>query len=68
MVIGIGHDYPTDFAPTNVDASCPEGDETVDLRSLITVDWWSKVEMQPALPGLRRQWRTTPGDFRTAAR
>ena len=30
----------------DVDASSPEGDETVDLRLLITVDGWSEVEMQ----------------------
>ena len=68
MAIGIGHDHPADLALADVDASRPEGDETVDLRLLITVDGWSEVEMQPVLPGLRRQWRTAPGDLRTAAR
>jgi len=38
----------------------PEEVETVDLRLLITVERWSEVEMQPVLPGLRHQWRTTP--------
>ena len=68
MAIGIGHDHPADLALADVDASRPEGDETVDLRLLITVDGWSEVEMQPVLPGLRHHWRTAPGDLRTAAR
>src|SRR5258707_5572365 len=68
MAIGIGHDHPADLTLADVDASRPEGDETVDLRLLITVDGWSEVEMQPVLPGLRHQWRTAPGDLRTAAR
>jgi hypothetical protein len=50
MAIGIGHDHPADLALADVDASRPEADETVDLRVLITVDRWSEVEMQPALP------------------
>src|SRR5258707_13241025 len=68
MAIGIGHDHPADLTLADVDASRPEGDETVDLRLLITVDGWSEVEMQPVLPGLRHQWRTAPGDLRTAPR
>ena len=68
MTIGIGHDHPTDFALANVDASRSEGNETVDLRLLITVDGWSEVEMQPVLPGLRRQGRAAPGDLRAAVR
>ena len=44
------------------------GDETVDLRLLITVGRWSEVEMQPVLPGLRRHRRTAPRDLRTAGR
>src|SRR5260370_42189628 len=68
MVIGIGHHHPAGLALADVDASRPEGDETFDLRLLITVGGWSEVEMQPVLPGLRHQWRTAPGDLRTAAR
>src|SRR5215475_13397838 len=68
MAIRIGHDHPANLALTDVDARCPERDETVDLRLLITVDGWSEVEMQPVLPGLRHQWRTAPGDLRTAVR
>src|SRR4029077_6997507 len=64
--IGIGHDHPADLALADADASRPEGDETVDLLLLITVDGWSKVEVQSSLPGLRRQPRTVPGDLRTA--
>src|SRR5450631_3740971 len=68
MAIGICQDHPADVALADVDASRPEGDETVDLRLLITVDSWSEVEMQPVLPGLRHQRRTAPRDLRTAAR
>ena len=68
MAIGIGHDHPVDLALADVDARRPEGDQTVDLRLLIAVDGWSEVEMQPVLPGLRHQRRTTPGDLRTAVR
>src|SRR5260221_124153 len=68
MAVGIGHDRPADLALADVDASCPEGDETVDLRLLITADGWSEIEMQPVLPGLRHQRRTAPGDLRAAAR
>jgi hypothetical protein len=35
-----------DLALTYVDARCPEGDETVDLRLLATVCRWPR----PALP------------------
>ena len=52
--IGIGHDHPAGLALADVDASRPEGGETVDLLLLITVDGWSEVEMQLNLPGLRR--------------
>src|SRR3954467_10899515 len=68
MATGIGHDHPVDLALTDVDARCPEGDETIDLRLLITVDGRSEAEMQPILPGLRHQRRTAPGDLRTAVR
>src|SRR5258708_5157052 len=68
MAIGIGHDHPADLALADVDVSRPERDEAVDLRLLIAVDGWSEVEMQSALPGLRHQWRTAPGDLRTAVR
>jgi HAMP domain-containing protein len=68
MAIGIGHHHPADLALTDVDSSRPEGDETVDLRLLITVDRWSEIEMQPVLPGLRVQWRAAPADLRTAVR
>src|SRR5260370_13725011 len=68
MAIGIGHDHPANLALTDVNTSRPERHEMVDLRLLITVDGWSEVEMQPVLPGLRRQRRTAPGDLRTAAR
>jgi divalent metal cation (Fe/Co/Zn/Cd) transporter len=68
MAIGIGHDHPADLALADVDASCPEGDETVDLCLLITVGGRSKVEMQSSLPGLRHQPRTVPGDLRAAMR
>jgi hypothetical protein len=61
VAVGIGHDHPADLALADVDASRPEGDETVDLRLLITVNGWSEVEMQPVLPGLRHQGRTAPG-------
>ena len=43
--IGISHGHPAGLALADVDASCPERDETVDLLSLITVDGWSEVEM-----------------------
>ena len=68
MAIGIGHYHPADLALTDVDARCPEVDETVDLPLLITVDRWSDVVMQPVLPGLWPQWRTTPGDLGTTTR
>jgi hypothetical protein len=42
---GIGHGHPAGLALADVDASCPETDETVDLVLLITVDRWSEVEM-----------------------
>ena len=67
MAIGIGHDHPADRALADVDASRPERDETVDFRSLITLDGGRDVEMQPVLPGLRHQRRTAPGDLRSAA-
>src|SRR3954454_13050019 len=68
VAVGIGHDHPADLALADVDAGRPEGDETVDLRSLITVDGWSDVEMQAVLPRLRCHRRTAPGDLRTAVR
>jgi len=49
IAIGVGHHHPPDLALADVDASRPEGDETVDLRLLITVDGWSEVEVQPVL-------------------
>jgi hypothetical protein len=45
MAIGIGHDLPSDLAVADVDASSPEGDETVDLRLLTTVEGRREVEM-----------------------
>jgi hypothetical protein len=45
MAIGIGHHHPADLALADVDSIRPEGDETVDLRLLITVDRWGEVEM-----------------------
>src|SRR5258707_12536513 len=68
MVIGIGHGHPAAPALADVDGSRPEGDETVDLGLVITVDGGGEVEMQPVLAGVRHQWRTAPGDLRTAAR
>jgi hypothetical protein len=68
MAIGIGHDHPADLALADVDARCPEGDETVGLRLLITAGGRSEVEMQPVLPSLRHKRRTAPGDLRTAVR
>src|SRR6188472_2968449 len=68
MAVGIGHHHPADRAMADVDSSRPEGDETVDLRLLITVDRWGEVEVQPVLSGLRHEWWTAPGDLRTAAR
>src|SRR3954452_23854124 len=66
VAIGIGHHHPADLALADVDSSRPEGDETIDLRSLITVHRWCEVEMQPVLPRLRPQRRTAPRDLRTA--
>jgi transposase len=43
--IGIGHGHPAGLALADVDATCPETDQTVDLVLLITVDRWSEVEM-----------------------
>src|SRR6266498_4234428 len=68
IAIGIGHHHPADLALADVDSSRPEGDETVDLGLLITVDRWSEVEMQPVLACFRPHWRTAPRDLRTAAR
>jgi S-adenosylmethionine-dependent methyltransferase len=68
IAIGIGHGRPADLTVADVDASRPDGDETVDLRLLITVNGWSQVEVQPVPPGPRHQWRTAPGDLRTAVR
>src|SRR4051794_27648921 len=68
VAIGIGHHHPADLALAHLDSSRPEGDETIDLRSLITVQRWCEVEMQPVPPRLRPQRRTTPRDLRTAAR
>src|SRR6266511_3016113 len=68
IAIGIGHHHPADLALADVDSSRPEGDETVDLGLLITVDRWSEVEMQPVLACFRPHWRTAPRDLRTALR
>ena len=43
--IGIGHGHPAGLALADVDASCPQRDQTVDLVLQITVDGWSEVEM-----------------------
>ena len=43
--VGIGHSHLADLALADVDASRPEGDETVDLLFLITVDGWREIEM-----------------------
>jgi hypothetical protein len=43
--IGIGHGHAAGLALADVDASCPEGDQTVDLLVLIAVNGWSEVEM-----------------------
>jgi hypothetical protein len=43
--IGIGHSHPAGLALADVDASRTEGDQTVDLLLLITVNGWSEVEM-----------------------
>jgi hypothetical protein len=45
MPIRIGHDHPADLALADVDARCPERDETADLRLLITATEWRRVEM-----------------------
>ena len=42
---GIGHNHLADLALADVDASRPEGDQTVDLFFLITVDGWREIEM-----------------------
>jgi hypothetical protein len=42
--IRVGHGHPVDLAVANVDARCPEGDETIDLLVQITVDGWDEVE------------------------
>jgi len=36
--IRIGHGHPADLALADAGASRPEGDQTVDLRLLVTVD------------------------------
>ena len=68
IAIGIGHDDPADFALASVDPVRPEGDETLDLRLLITVGGRGNVEVQPVLPGLRRARVTAPVDLRAAVR
>ncbi len=60
VAVGIGHDHPADVALADVDASRSEGDETVDLRLLVTVGRRSEVEVQPVLPGLRRHAADRP--------
>jgi hypothetical protein len=47
--IGIGHDHPADLVLADVDPSRPEGDQTVDLLSLVTVGRRSEIEVQPVL-------------------
>lgn len=49
--IGIRHDHPAHLALADVDASRPEGGETIDLCLLITAEWRSDVEVQPVLAG-----------------
>src|SRR5205085_7478554 len=66
VAIGIDHDHPIDIALSDVDSSRPERDQTVYLRSLITVAGRSDVEMKPVLRGLRGE-RRSPGDERTVA-
>jgi hypothetical protein len=68
VAVGIGQDHPADRTLADVDASRPEGEQTIDLRSLITVDSWDEVEMQPVLARPRPQRRTTPRDLRAALR
>src|SRR5215210_5952145 len=68
IAIGISHHHPADFAVADVGSSRSEGEQAVDLRLLITVRRRREVEVQPVLPWLRHQWRTAPGDLRTAAR
>ena len=55
VVIGIGHDHPTDIALADVDSGRAQRNESVDLRLLIRVLGWSNVEMEPVLPEFRVQ-------------
>src|SRR5256885_12860209 len=68
MAVGIGQDHPADLALADVDTRRAEGEETVDLGPLITVEGWRDVEVQSVLSGFRLQWRTAPGDLGTAVR
>src|SRR5262245_25821600 len=68
VAVGISQRHPADLALADVDSSRPEGEQTIDLRPLITVDRWSEVEMQAVLARLRHQRWTTPRDLRTAVR
>src|SRR2546430_16805179 len=68
MAVGIGQDHPADLALADVDTRRAEGEETVDLGPLITVEGWRDVEVQPVLSGFRLQWRTAPGELGTAVR
>ena len=43
--IGIGHGHPAGLALADVDAGCPQRDQTAGLVLRITVDGWSEVEM-----------------------
>ena len=67
VAVGVGHDDPADIALADVDTRRPEGDEAVDLSSLITTHRWGDVEMQPVLSGPRRERRAAPRDERTGA-
>jgi hypothetical protein len=55
-----------DLTLADVDATCSQGDEPVDLRLAIAVDGWGEVEVQPVLSWLRLYRRTAPRDLRTA--
>jgi hypothetical protein len=50
MAVGIDHDHPVNVALPNVSSRRSKGDQTLDLRLLITVNRWREVEMQPILP------------------
>ncbi len=67
VVIGIGHDHPTDLTLADIDSICPEDNETVDLRLLTVELCWSDVEMHTVFPVLRDWRRATPGDERTGS-